>query len=202
MEVIQIKCPGCGADLDSGEKTMFCKFCGAKLMLRDNAQNIHYTYKKVDVAQIREKDLNARLCMKAMENQEKENARKRKRNKHILIALTVVLAVILLVCGLVYALTRPGAPEPDEVQMISSAEEFQGDYYEQVKMELENAGFTNIEFVVQEDLIIGLLTKDGSVERVSINGEEDFRKGDIFPKDAVVLITYHTFKPLETVALT
>ncbi|MBQ8688173.1 MAG: hypothetical protein IJ512_06445 [Ruminococcus sp.] len=201
MEVVKIECPGCGADLEGGKKTMYCRFCGAKLMLNDNAQNINYTYKKIDVAKIREKDLSARLYMKAMENQEKEMERKRRVNKRFLIVLAVVLAVCLLVCGLVYALTRPGDPKADEVQMISSAEAYKGAYYEQVKIELENAGFTNIELVVQEDLITGWITKDGSVERVSINGEDDFHKGDIFPKDASVLITYHSFKPVETIIL-
>ena len=35
---------------------------------------------------------------------------------------------------------------------------------------------------------------DGSVAKVSIGGDTDFDEGDIFSKDAEVVVTYHTFK--------
>ena len=33
---------------------------------------------------------------------------------------------------------------------------------------------------------------DGQVESVSINGDDDFDEGDIFQKEASVVITYHS----------
>ncbi len=33
--------------------------------------------------------------------------------------------------------------------------------------------------------------KNGQVEAVTINGNDDFDEGEIFPKDSNVLITYH-----------
>ena len=44
-----------------------------------------------------------------------------------------------------------------------------------------------------KDLVTGFITKDGSVEKVSINGDSDFEEGDIFPEEAAVVVTYHTF---------
>ena len=38
------------------------------------------------------------------------------------------------------------------------------------------------------------VTKDGEVYKVSIDGDSDFDEGDIFPEDAEVVVTYHTFK--------
>lgn len=46
----------------------------------------------------------------------------------------------------------------------------------------------------QEDLVTGWITKDGEVYKVSIDGDSDFDEGDIFPEDAEVVVTYHTFK--------
>lgn len=57
----------------------------------------------------------------------------------------------------------------------------------------EDAGFTNVDTKAIPDLITGWLSKDGEVESVSINGRTDFDDGDEFPKDADVIVAYHTF---------
>ena len=64
----------------------------------------------------------------------------------------------------------------------------------EVKSDLEELGFTNFEFVKIEDLKTGILTKDGSVESVMINGMTGFKKGAKISVDAVITIAYHTFK--------
>lgn len=46
-----------------------------------------------------------------------------------------------------------------------------------------------------EDLITGCLTEDGSVEKVTIDGKEDFESGEVYSKDIPIDITYHTFSP-------
>lgn len=64
----------------------------------------------------------------------------------------------------------------------------------EVKSDFEKLGFTNFELVKIEDLKTGILTKDGSVESVMINGMTGFKKGAKIPVDAVITIAYHTFK--------
>ena len=61
-------------------------------------------------------------------------------------------------------------------------------------IDLENAGFVEITTKKNTDLVTGFITKDGSVEKVSINGDSDFEEGDIFSEEAAVVVTYHTFE--------
>ena len=66
--------------------------------------------------------------------------------------------------------------------------------YKDIMEELCAYGFTNIALLPHRDLIKGWLTKDGEVEKISINGKEKFKKNDRFESNARVVITYHTFK--------
>lgn len=59
---------------------------------------------------------------------------------------------------------------------------------------LRKAGFFNIERVAKYDLINGWLTKENSVESISINGLKDFRKKDKFYSNADICIIYHAKK--------
>jgi len=74
-----------------------------------------------------------------------------------------------------------------------SAEDCEGMMCEEVAAQFEAAGFSNIEYEIIDDLITGWLTKDGEVERVTLEGNEDFETNDVFSESAVLTITYHTF---------
>lgn len=52
----------------------------------------------------------------------------------------------------------------------------------------------NIKLVQEKDLITRWVTKDGSVESVSINGDAKYKTTSSFRVDAEITITYHTFK--------
>lgn len=54
-------------------------------------------------------------------------------------------------------------------------------------------GFTNIKLEKIDDLVIGLFTKDGEIEEVSIEGKTIFSQNDSFFTDVPVIIKYHTF---------
>ena len=85
-----------------------------------------------------------------------------------------------------------------------AADDCEGMMYEEVAAEFEAAGFTNIEYEIIDDLITGWLTKDGEVEKVSLDGNDDFETDDVFDESASLIISYHTFpikdetKPVET----
>lgn len=66
--------------------------------------------------------------------------------------------------------------------------------YNDVVTQFKNAGFGNIKLVQEKDLITGWVTKDGSVESVSINGDAKYKTTSSFRVDAEITITYHTFK--------
>ena len=70
--------------------------------------------------------------------------------------------------------------------------------YTDIVAEFTEAGFQNFEYEVLDDIIFGIITQDGDVESISINGNSDFDTDTLFPYDAVVSITYHTY-PMEMI---
>ena len=66
--------------------------------------------------------------------------------------------------------------------------------YEELETQFLDAGFVNVRTEVIYDIITGWITKDGSVESVSINGDTDFSEYASYRPDVEVIITYHTFK--------
>lgn len=59
---------------------------------------------------------------------------------------------------------------------------------------LEKAGFVNIKTEADRDLITGWITKEGSVEEVTIDGDSEFSESSSYRPDVEVVITYHAFK--------
>lgn len=78
----------------------------------------------------------------------------------------------------------------NETKLDVAASEYKNKNYEDVKSALEKLGFTNIKFEIMYDIVFGI-TADGTVESVSIADNKDFKRGDVFPKDAKVVIVYH-----------
>ena len=58
-------------------------------------------------------------------------------------------------------------------------------------MLFRSAGFKNVNAVPLNDLNMFTMKNNGKVDSVSINGNEEFEEGDIFPKNSHVTITYH-----------
>lgn len=81
-----------------------------------------------------------------------------------------------------------------KIKAPSDAEDLIGENYKSVISDLKDAGFTTIKTKKVEDLITGWLTKDGDIEKISINGISDFSKGDKFSRKAKISIRYHTFE--------
>lgn len=121
--------------------------------------------------------------------------REKKRNDRVVFICIGILFLMAALCfGISYLYEQAEKPKADEIKVPFSADDLEGDNYEQVVTDLENAGFSEITVKEQEDLITGFITKEGSVEKVSINGDSDFEEGDVFPEEAKVVIIYHTFK--------
>lgn len=77
-----------------------------------------------------------------------------------------------------------------EVAVPASASDYKYDNYQDVQKDLENAGFTNIKAEILYDIVWGW-TDEGEVKSVSIDGRTDYEKGEVFKKDATIIITYH-----------
>ncbi|RWZ54532.1 hypothetical protein EQV77_14785 [Halobacillus fulvus] len=80
-----------------------------------------------------------------------------------------------------------------EAKTPSGSSAQKGRDYQEVVSDFKDKGFKNIETEKMEDLITGWLTKDGEVESVSVDGDQDYSPDDWYSNDVKVVITYHTF---------
>lgn len=86
-----------------------------------------------------------------------------------------------------------GAVGEGEAMMPASARDFKYDNYKDVETALKDAGFTNIKTAILYDIVWGW-TSEGEVDSVSVNGNTEFAKGNVFKKDAEIVITYHMWE--------
>lgn len=78
-----------------------------------------------------------------------------------------------------------------EIEMPFSGQWVKRKNYVDVEKQLNNLGFCSIFEEPIYDLIVGLITKEGAIQQITINGENNFSKGDIFKYDNKIIIQYH-----------
>lgn len=85
------------------------------------------------------------------------------------------------------------AAHPGQLRIPNSSKYYLGRVYTEVVEELQKASFTEI--ITEEQLKSkkGLLSKNGGVAIISVNGQTQFSKGEWFDKKAIIHITYHTY---------
>jgi len=68
MKFVAAKCPECGGALQIPEDRdkVFCTYCGCQIIVDEGPNS--FTYRKVNVARIKEAELNARLEEKRIDN--------------------------------------------------------------------------------------------------------------------------------------
>lgn len=103
--------------------------------------------------------------------------------------LLILLAILFNGCG-----SSKENNNPDLIKPPASSSSLHKENYKDVVTKFEKSGFTNIEVQKLEDLITGWITKDGSVESVSIDGDTNYDSSKRYSKDSKILIVYHTFK--------
>lgn len=108
-----------------------------------------------------------------------------------IIFLFSVLTILLVGCG--------NKEDDGKINLPSSSNDLKGENYQDVVAEFENAGFTNIQTKVIDDLVLGLFTSDGEIEEVSVDGYTIFSTDSRYPADIEIVISYHTFSIDEAV---
>ena len=103
--------------------------------------------------------------------------------------LLILSAIIIYGCG-----NSKDDNNPDLILPPASASSLYKKNYKDVVTQFEKSGFNNIEVQKLEDLITGWITKDGSVESVSIDGDTNYDSSNKYSKNSKILIVYHTFK--------
>ena len=81
-----------------------------------------------------------------------------------------------------------------ELMFPYSARQVKKQDFEMLLRELQDIGFTKIEMIAIKDLKIGWILKEGSVEKVTINWLENYKKDLVVDYDAEIVIHYHTFR--------
>lgn len=214
-----IQCPKCGADLsvEEGIDKFFCSYCGTQIILTNDNEHI---FRHINEAEVKQAETERILRLKEMEFEERENNLNRKsRTIAYRIALAFVIIGVLIciiepIVGIVVIMIggiiaefgfmqslpkknnekkepKPQIP-PDEV-MISSVMTYtyKKDFNCVVQL-FKTAGFSNVSALPLHDLSLFNKKQNGQIDTVTINGSSDFEEGDVFKKDANVLITYHS----------
>ena len=197
MKFTSLTCPNCNAPVkvENDRKYAHCEHCGTPFAVDDEIKrsertvniNKNKTYRKVDEARIHENDTFERIEIERL----KYEAKKEKSSNFIIIFMILSLFAILFFMW--FQGHYESTPNSNEIKISASAENYKGRNYQEVVNELKAAGFSNIETVAVDDLITGWITKENSISQISINGDFKFSSGKIFPKDAKVIISYHTF---------
>lgn len=78
----------------------------------------------------------------------------------------------------------------NEAKTMCTESNYLGRNYQEVIVALEELGFTNIKAIPEYDIYFGI-TKAESTASVTINGSDNFKRGDVFAKDSEIIITYH-----------
>lgn len=94
MNMIQLKCPNCGADLEveDGLDSFFCKYCGTKIVLEDQSPAA-YTAKTVK--HIADRLLDQREARRLQEIEDKK-----KHDKEVNMIMIVGIILIFLIAFL------------------------------------------------------------------------------------------------------
>jgi DNA-directed RNA polymerase subunit RPC12/RpoP len=96
MEFIQLKCPNCQATLDAEDTldTIFCKYCGTRIVVADQSKDIIEAKTKLKMAD-KQLEMEKERHRQEMEKKEFEN---RESNKIMYILLGLVVAGMIALC--------------------------------------------------------------------------------------------------------
>ena len=220
IKMIPVKCPQCGADLtiEEGRQSLYCQYCGAKVIVQNENEHIYHT---IDDAAVKQAETDRIVKLKQMELAEKKESA-REKYKSFKIKLSIILGIIAIVCigigfnvddeagagfgvagmfaGLILIYSwvlDPNKEDNDDsdgrVKVPDSISDYEKKSYVAIESAFRSAGFTNVKCVPLNDLTTGLLKKPDWVESITINGRSITSGGRKFFPDASVVISYHSF---------
>lgn len=99
----------------------------------------------------------------------------------------------LFIVGMVISLVACSGSHEGEAKTPSGSSAQKGRDYQEVEQDFKESGFTNIKSIALEDLVLGLLNKEGSVDMVTVGGDENYSPDKWLPADTEVIINYHSF---------
>ena len=105
MEFIQLKCPNCQATLDAEDTldTIFCKYCGARIVIADQSKDIIEAKTRLKMA-------DKQLEMEKERNRHAEEQRK-SSDKRLHLWLTLFIGTMALLACILFAQELGWIPE-------------------------------------------------------------------------------------------
>lgn len=108
----------------------------------------------------------------------------------------LVAIVALVLCGaaaLLFACGGKGSGKEGQVQPPITSGSASRENCDDIVLQFENAGFTNVSAEGLGDLITGWVNKENTVKEVSVNGKTNYKTSDWFDPNVKVVIRYHSF---------
>jgi len=102
----------------------------------------------------------------------------------------LVLSLLVLAFSFVGCSSKK---DDGKINLPISSNDLKDANYQDVVAKLQNAGFTNVQTKVIDDLVLGWLTKDGEIENVTIGGYTTFSTDSRYPANIEIVVSYHTF---------
>lgn len=192
VKLTKVVCENCGGNIEINNlshinnQEVSCAYCGATYIA--NAEHsIIGALREVELERV--KELQKKESSKA-EWEFKDKQEERKLNTKILLGLAIFIGISMLALSV-------GAyfeSNPMGVKITVDQSDFKGENYKIVKEKLTDMGFKNINTEKVADLKFGILSSEGDVKEVTINGDNDFKKDDYFDEQSIIKIYYHVFK--------
>ena len=186
---MNLNCQNCNGtiDIDIDDMQAYCPYCGKKLLFDvDQMKRILEGSERIIRAQERTKRAKLEL-----EYREKKEKRENSTAFRIMIGSVISVFLCILILFILGEMENREHKSKNEIRVSISSQDLTKSSCEDALQALKSAGFENIELIENNDIILGIMSKENSVESVSINGDSDFSENDWFPMDAVVRITYH-----------
>lgn len=216
-----IKCPECGATLniESNRNQFFCSYCGAKVVLTNENEYVYRHIDEAEITRA-ETERIVRLHEMHVEEGGSSLLRTLTIIWVVLSLVLITIAILIMflaedggldgflflfyVCGPIigggaYLVFKyiPGKENEKRIrnhggirfpENLANATEMN---CEGARDLLINAGFRNISCVNLHDLKLGILTKPGTVNSISVDGKMVQNVGSYYMPDSEIVITYH-----------
>lgn len=193
MESTTLICKRCKAPLEyeDGSAVLTCPHCGYSEKIDESdpvaIERIRAKFNRDTELGKKEIEENAVIEGKRLNIEEKNLGLKK---------IKIIIATAILVCVAVLAIfVGNKIKHKDEIKMPLAAADYCQRNYKDAYQLLNDCGFENIEYIIQENLSMNERKLDGIVTQISINGDTDFNVGAWFSKTSAVKITYRALDP-------
>lgn len=192
VKLTKVVCENCGGNIEINNlshinnQEVTCSYCGATY-IANAKHSIIGALREVELERV--KELQKKESSKA-EWEFKDKQEERKLTTKMLLGYVIFMGIGMLVLSI-------GAyfeSNPTGVKITVDQSDFKGENYKIVKEKLTDMGFKNINTEKVADLKFGILSSEGDVKEVTINGDNDFKKDDYFDEQSIIKIYYHVFK--------